>query len=155
MSKTNETNNRTVTLKRTFNAPIKLVWEAWTQPEHIALWWGPKGMDTKVVEHDFRVGGKWKYTMKMPDGNDFISEGVYSEIVELEKIFSSANFKPMTEGVEIQALFEEFGDKTNFIFNVVHPTEEYCKQQEKMGIMNGWGSVFDRLETFVGTLVDK
>ena len=152
MSKTHDTNNRTVSLKRTFNAPIKLVWEAWTQPEHIALWWGPKGMDTKVVEHDFRVGGKWKYTMEMPDGNEFIADGVYSEIVELERIFSSANFKPMTEGVEIQALFEESGDKTNFTFNVVHPTEEYCKQQEKMGIMNGWGSVFDRLETFVSTL---
>jgi len=155
----NETNlpdrplgNRTVTLKRTFNAPIKLVWEAWTQPEHIAQWWGPKGMEIKVVEHDFRVGGKWKYTMEMPDGNEFISDGVYSVIVELEKIFSSANFKPMTEGVEIQALFEENGDKTNFTFNVVHPTEEYCKQQEKMGIMNGWGSVFERLDTLVTAL---
>ena len=155
MSKTNETNNRTLTLKRTFNAPIKLVWEAWTQPEHVALWWGPKGMEINVVEHDFRVGGKWKYTMEMPDGNEFISDGVYSVIVELEKIFSSANFKPMTEGVEIQALFEENGDKTNFTFNVVHPTEEYCKQQEKMGFMNGWGSVFDRLETFVSTLNNK
>jgi len=152
MSKTNEANNRTITLKRTFSAPIKLVWEAWTQAEHIAQWWGPKGMETKVIEHDFRVGGKWKYTMEMPDGNEFISDGIYSEIIELEKIFSSANFKPMTEGVEIQALFEENGDKTNFTFNVVHPTEEYCKQQEKMGIMNGWGSVFDRLETFVSTL---
>ncbi len=155
MNEVNETNNRTVTLKRTFNAPIKLVWEAWTQPEHIALWWGPKGMNTKVIEHDFRVGGKWKYTMEMPDGNEFISDGVYSEIVELERIFSSANFKPMTEGVEIQALFEENGDKTNFTFNVVHPTEEYCKQQEKMGIMNGWGGVFDRLETFVSSLDEK
>ena len=155
MSKTNETNNRTVTLKRTFNAPIKLVWEAWTQPEHIALWWGPKGMDTKVVEHDFRVGGKWKYTMEMPDWSEFISDGIYSEIIELEKIFSSANFKPMTEGVEIQALFEENGDKTNFTFNVVHPTEEYCRQQESMGFMNGWGSVFDGLETFVSTLNNK
>ena len=151
MSKTNETNNRTVTLKRIFNAPIKLVWEAWTQPEHIANWWGPKGMEIKVVEHDFRVGGKWKYTMEMPDGNEFISDGVYSVIVELEKIFSSANFKPMTVGVEIQALFEENGDKTNFTFNVVHPTEEYCKQQEKMGIMNGWGSVFERLGTYLST----
>jgi len=94
MSKTNETNNRTLSLKRTFNAPLKLVWEAWTQPEHIALWWGPKGMDTKVIEHDFRVGGRWKYTMEMPDGNEFISDGVFSEIIELEKIFSSANFKP-------------------------------------------------------------
>ena len=155
MSKTNAANNRTVSIKRTFNAPIKLVWEAWTQPEHIALWWGPKGMEIKVVEHDFRVGGKWKYTMEMPDGNEFISDGVYSVIVELKKIFSSANFKPMTEGVEIQALFEENGDKTNFTFNVVHPTEEYCKQQEKMGILNGWGSVFDRLETFVSTLNNK
>lgn len=155
MSKTNETNNRTLTLKRTFNAPIKLVWEAWTQPEHVALWWGPKGMEIKVVEHDFRVGGKWKYTMEMPEGNEFISDGVYSVIVELKKIFSSANFKPMTEGVEIQALFEENGDKTNFTFNCIHPTEEYCKQQEKMGFYNGWGSVFDRLETFVSTLNNK
>ncbi|MBL4656484.1 MAG: SRPBCC domain-containing protein [Flavobacteriales bacterium] len=145
----NETNNRTVTINRTLNAPIKLVWEAWTEPEHISQWWGPKGMETKVIEHDFKVGGKWKYTMQMPDGNEFISDGVYSVIVELEKIFSSANFKPMTEGVEIQALFEEAGEKTNFTFKIVHPTEEYCKQQEKMGIMNGWGSVFDRLENFV------
>ena len=144
-----EAKKRTVTLKRTLSAPIKLVWEAWTQPEHIAHWWGPKGMDTKVIEHDFSVGGKWKYTMSMPDGNEFISEGVYSEIVELEKIFSSANFKPMTEGVEIQAVFEENGGKTNFTFNVIHPSEEYCRQQEKMGIMNGWGSVFDRLEAFL------
>ncbi len=153
MNQTNELKNRTLTLKRTLRAPLKLVWEAWTQPEHIALWWGPKGMDTKVVEHDFRVGGKWKYTMEMPDGNEFISEGEYLVIVKLEKIFSSANFKPMTEGVEIQALFEENGDKTDFTFNVVHPTVEYCKQQEEMGFMNGWGSVFDGLETYLNTLI--
>ena len=152
MSSNNEATNRTITLKKTFNAPIKLVWDAWSQSKHIANWWGPKGMEVKVIEHDFRVGGKWKYTMTMPDGNEFISEGVYSEIVELEKIISSANFKPMTEGVEIQALFEEDGDKTNFTFNVVHPTEEYRIKQEKMGIMNGWGSVFERLETLVSSL---
>lgn len=147
-----ETNNKTVSLKRTFNAPIALVWEVWTQPEHIAQWWSPKGMETKVEEHDFKVGGKWRYTMEMPDGNLFIADGVYTEIVELEKIISSANFKPMTEGVEIQAIFEEDGDKTNFTFNVVHPTEEYRIQQEKMGIMNGWGAVFERLDTLVTTL---
>jgi len=153
MSETNETNNRTLTLKRTLSAPIKLVWEAWTQPDHIANWWGPKGMKTKVIEHDFKVGGNWKFAMEMPDAKEFITEGVYSVIVELEKIFSSADFKPMTEGVEIQTLFEEAGDKTNFTFNVVHPTEEYCKQQEKMGFYNGWASVFNGLETYLGTLV--
>lgn len=151
MNKTNELNKRTLTLNRTFNAPIQLVWEAWTKPEHIAAWWGPKGMETEVIKHEFNVGGAWEYAMRMPDGNKFISEGVYSVIVELEKIFSSANFKPMTEGVEIQALFEEQGDKTHFTFNCVHPTEEYCKQQEEMGFYNGWGSVFDRLGEFLQT----
>ena len=141
--------SRTLTLKRVFSAPVSLVWQAWTSPEHIALWWGPKGMNTKVVEHDFRVGGKWKYTMMMPNGSEFITEGQYLEIVELSKIFSSADFKPMTEGVEIQSIFEEDGDKTNFTFNVIHPTVEYCKQQEAMGFYNGWGSTFERLEEYL------
>lgn len=149
MSSTNDASNRTVTIKRTFNAPIKLVWEAWTESNHIAQWWGPAGMETKVIEHDFKVGGHWKYSMLMPDGNEFITDGIYSEIVQLERIVSSANFRPMTEGVEIQAMFMADGEKTNFTFNIVHPTEEYCKQQTEMGILNGWGSVFDRLDTFV------
>ena len=148
----NDAKNRTLTIKRTFNAPIHLVWEAWTRPEHVAQWWAPKGMQVTVVEHDFRVGGKWQYTMPMPDGSQFISEGIYSDIVEFKKIISSANFKPMTEGVEIQALFEDNGDTTNFTFNVVHPTEEYCKLQEKMGFYNGWGSAFERMDVLVNSL---
>ena len=149
MSTTSNDTSRTITMTRTFNAPIQLVWEAWTQPEHIAQWWGPKGLKTKVIEHDFRVGGKWEYRMTMPDGKEFISEGIYSDIVKPTKIISSADFRPMTVAVEIQALFEENGEKTNFTFNVVHPTKEYRDQQEKMGIHKGWGSVFDRLDEFL------
>ena len=87
--------------------------------------------------------------MDMPNGGTFISDGEYLAIEELAKICSLANFRPMTEGVEIQAFFEEAGDQTNFTFNVVHPTEEYCRQQEQMGCMKGWGSVFNGLEEFV------
>ena len=141
--------NRTVTIKRTFNAPIQLVWEAWTKPEHISQWWSPKGMVTKIIEHSFKIGGKWKYAMPMPGGKEFIAEGEYIAIVEFEKIISLASFKPMTEGVEIQSLFKKNENKTQFTFNVVHPTEEYKIQQEKMGILNGWGSVFNRLEEFL------
>lgn len=146
-------NNRTVTIKRTFNAPLDLVWEAWTDPVHIAKWWSPKGIETQIIEHDFAVGGRWKFLMPMPNGKEFIAEGVYKEIVEFEKIISQADFKPMTEGVEIQALFQENGSQTDFTFNVVHPTEEYKIQQEKMGILNGWGSVFQRLEELLQTKV--
>lgn len=149
MSNSNETNNRTLSLERTLNAPIELVWRAWTQPEHIAQWWGPKGMETQVIEHEFKVGGAWKYVMAMPNGSEFIAEGVYSEIVEFEKIVTSADFKPMTVGVELHVLLKAVGQTTHFTFQVVHPTEEYCRQQEEMGFMNGWGSVFDRLQEHV------
>jgi uncharacterized protein YndB with AHSA1/START domain len=152
MSKMNDAKNRTLTLKKVFNAPVKLVWEAWTNSEHVVQWWAPKGMKINVIEHDFKVGGKWKYSMPMPDGNLFISEGEYLEIERYKKIVTTADFKPMTEGVEMHVQFEEDGDKTNFTFSVVHATEEYCKQQEKMGFYNGWGSAFDRMEVLLSNL---
>lgn len=149
MSKQNDLANRTLTITRTLNAPVKVVWDAWTQADQIANWWGPKGMKTKVLEHNFKVGGTWKYAMTMPDGSDFISEGVYSEIIEHKKIVTSADFKPMTVGVELHVILEADGDKTNFTFHVIHESEAYCQQQEKMGFYNGWGSTFDRLGEYV------
>lgn len=107
----NDLAKRTLSLKKTFDAPIELVWEAWTQPEHIAQWWGPKGMPITIVEHSFKVGGKWKYVMPMPGGAEFISAGQYSEIVKHERIVTSADFRPMTEGVEIRVLFEKNGER--------------------------------------------
>ncbi|MDX1409444.1 MAG: SRPBCC domain-containing protein [Saprospiraceae bacterium] len=137
--------DRTLTIERTFDAPLALVWEAWTQADHIAAWWGPKGMPFEVVVHDFRVGGRWQYVMQMPNGQSFIAEGVYQEIVEREKMVTTANFRPMTEGVIMESHFTADGDRTRFTFHVIHPTVEYCRQQEAMGFYNGWGTAFERL----------
>ncbi len=144
--------NRTLTIEKTFNAPVKVVWEAWTQTEHIVKWWAPKGMTIKVLEHNFNEGGKWKYSMPMPDGNEFISEGVYKEIVEFEKIITSADFKPMTNNVEMQVYFKADGEQTRFTFSVVHETAEYCKQQEEMGFYNGWGTVLNQFGEVAETI---
>ncbi|MEM7185818.1 MAG: SRPBCC domain-containing protein [Bacteroidota bacterium] len=144
-------NDRIVTIKRTFQAPIELVWEAWTQPQHIASWWGPPGMDVKVEEHDLRVGGSWRYTMMMPDGNAFVSEGVYTEIVPPHRLVTTANFRPMTEGVTLEIELASSEEGTAFTFHVIHPTVAYKEQQEKMGIYNGWGGAFDRLELFLSS----
>lgn len=152
MENENDLAKRTLTIRRTLDAPVELVWEAWTHTEHIVKWWAPKGMTVKVVKHDFKVGGEWKYTMPMPDGKEFISEGVYSVIEVLKKIITSANFRPMTEGVEMRTLFEKDGNKTHLTFIVVHPTEEYKMQQEKMGFYNGWGSAFTRLEDVIKSI---
>ncbi len=145
----NDFSNKTVKIEKTLNAPIELVWEAWTNPKHIIKWWNPKGSDTTIDKHDFKIGGEWKYSMLMPNGQPFIAEGTYLEIIYQQRIYSKADFKPMTQGVEIQSLFKAIGDKTEFVFNVIHPTEEYKIQQERMGIQNGWGSVFNRLEEFL------
>jgi uncharacterized protein YndB with AHSA1/START domain len=155
MSTPNDAKSRTLSIQKVFDAPIKVVWEAWTNPDHVIKWWAPPGMPIKVEQHDFKVGGKWKYSMPMPDGNQFISEGTYLEIEPFKKIVTTADFKPMTEGVELHVLFSADGEKTNFTFSVVHPTEDYAKQQEKMGFYNGWGSAFTRMEALLKTLTNK
>lgn len=148
----NDLAKRTLVIKKTFDAPIDLVWEAWTRAEHIAQWWGPPGMPLKVVEHNFQAGGKWKYVMPMPNGGEFVSEGEFKEIRKQERIVTTANFRPMTEGVEIHVTFQKNGNKTDFAFSVIHATEEYKNQQEKMGFYNGWGSTFKRFEEALKTL---
>jgi len=143
----NSAANRTLSIQKTFDVPVEDVWEAWTAPDHLMKWWAPPGMPVTIIEHNFKVGGKWKYSMPMPDGSEFLSEGKYLEIVPLQKIVTTADFKPMTEHVELHVLFEAQGDQTHFTFSVVHESEEYKMQQEKMGFYNGWGSAFNRLET--------
>jgi uncharacterized protein YndB with AHSA1/START domain len=152
MSNQNDSKSGTLTINKVFNAPVELVWEAWIKPEHILQWWAPPGMKINLEEHNFKVGGKWKYSMPMPNGSLFISEGTYLEIEQFKKIVTTADFKPMTEGVEMHTFFEADGDKTNFTFSVVHATEEYAKAQEKMGFYNGWGSALNRLETIIQSL---
>ncbi len=146
-------NKRVLVLTRVFKAPRKLVWEAWTKAGHIALWWGPRGMKTKVIELDFKPGGKWKYVMTSPNGAEFPASGVFTEIIEFEKIISSADFEPVTHNVIITAIFEDVGQNTKLTFSVAHPTEEYCSKQEKIGVMNGWGANFDELELYLHKLV--
>lgn len=145
MKDTTDNQDRVLTLERTFDAPKQLVWEAWTQAEHIAAWWGPTGMETEVEELDFRPGGRWKYLMKAPNGSAFPTEGVFTEIIEYEKIVCTGEFGMVTNGVILDIRFAAIGAQTKMTFAVIHPTAEYRKQQEDMGFEKGWGSTFARL----------
>lgn len=109
MKEMTDIEKRTVTINRTFDAPIKTVWEAWTQPDHIVRWWGPAGMNTRIIKHDFSEGGEWEFAMSMPDGNDFVTNGIYKRIVTESLIETTADFKPMTEGVTLLIEFIEKG----------------------------------------------
>jgi len=73
-------NTHELVIVRTFNAPREAVWQAWTEPERVMRWWGPKGFTAPVCKIDLRVGGKYLNCMRSPEGQEFWSTGKYLEI---------------------------------------------------------------------------
>ena len=160
----NETERMVVT--RVFDAPRELVWKAWTDPQYVKQWWGPKGFTAIVCKMDFRVGGKFLYCTRMPDGQDFWNGGEYHEIVPLEKIVSTMYFSD-AEGNQIDAaqlgieheaiegavdvtLFEDLGNgqtKLTFIGN------ETMKNAIETGQFEGMKEVLDKFTAVVAGLV--
>ncbi len=84
--------DREVVIQRVFDAPRELVWKAWTDPQHVMRWWGPKGFTAPSCRIDFREGGSYLYCMRSPEGQDYWSTGVYREIVLLERIVATDSF---------------------------------------------------------------
>jgi uncharacterized protein YndB with AHSA1/START domain len=79
-------------ITRIFDAPRELVWKAWTDPEHVKRWWGPKDFTAPVCKIDLREGGKYLYCMRSPEGQNYWSTGVYREIVAPERIVYAHSF---------------------------------------------------------------
>jgi len=73
-------------VERLLNAPIDLVWEVWTNPDHIAKWWGPNGFTNTIHKMELLPGGEWKLTMHGPDGKRYPNKSLFIEIVPFEKI---------------------------------------------------------------------
>lgn len=79
-------------MTRILNAPAAAVWRAWTDPEMVMRWWGPEHFTAPVAKIDFRVGGKFLFAMRDPDGNEYWSTGTYREIVPMERIVYTDSF---------------------------------------------------------------
>lgn len=74
-----------VTITRTFDAPPEHVWEAWTDPDQVAQWWGPEGFTVPRCEMDVRSGGAFHIDMEAPDGTIYPNGGVFDEVVDPER----------------------------------------------------------------------
>jgi uncharacterized protein YndB with AHSA1/START domain len=149
---------REIVITRVFNAPRDLVFKAWTEPKHIAQWWGPRGFTTRVDKMDFRPGGAWRYVMIGPDGTEYPSKGIFSEIVPPEKIVSSDEFDEgfekvinvdLPRGIVVTVLFEDLSDKTKITLHITHQSKEDRRKHEDMGVIAGWNESFDCLEEFL------
>lgn len=75
-----------IKVSRTFDAPLELLWKAWTEPEHFMKWYGPKGFTAPTCEIDLRVGGRHLWSMQSPDGMQMYFTGNYKEVVPMERL---------------------------------------------------------------------
>jgi len=86
-------------VSREFNAPRQLVWDAWTKPEHLQRWFGPKGFSLSVRGFEFKPGGTFLYGMKSPDGHQMWGKWIFREIVPPEKLVVVTSFSDAQGGV--------------------------------------------------------
>jgi uncharacterized protein YndB with AHSA1/START domain len=83
---------RELVIERLLDAPREQLFKAWTEPERLKRWWGPRGFTLPVCKIDLRVGGEFLYCMRSPEGQDYWGKGVYREIVAPERIVYTDSF---------------------------------------------------------------
>jgi len=124
----NNTADRELLITRVLNAPVDLVWEAWTEPQHIAEWWGPDGFTNTITTMDIQPGGAWDLVMHGPDGTDYKNKSVFKEIVKHKRIvYEHISGPKFTATIE----FEEQGDKTLLKWHMLFQTKEEFIQTVK------------------------
>ena len=147
--KNSSTADRELPVTRTLNAPRELVWEVWTNPEHIKNWWGPNGFTNTIFTMDVKVDGLWDYVMHGPDGTDFKNKSVYKEIVKPEKIvFDHVSGPKFTTTIT----FEAQGDKTFLTWHMVFNTvEEFNNTVRTFKADEGLKQNITKLEAYLAT----
>lgn len=151
-----------LTITRVFDAPRELVWKAWTEPERVKRWWGPKGFTSPVIKIDLRVGGEYLSCMRSPEGQDFWSKGIFREIVAPERLVMTDSFADK-EGNTVPAsyygmsgdwplemlvtvMFEEQEGKTKLTLK--HSGIEGISDTDRDNMKQGWSQSFDKLAEY-------
>jgi uncharacterized protein YndB with AHSA1/START domain len=137
-------------ITRVYDAPVADVWEAWTDPEQVAQWWGPRGFTLTTHHKDFRVGGTWKYTMHGPDGTDYPNVTPYLEIVPHKKLVydhgASEGRPPL---FRVTVLFSETDGRTTMVMTMQCPTAEAATEIQKFIKQAGGHATWDRLAEYL------
>jgi uncharacterized protein YndB with AHSA1/START domain len=128
MENKSSTHDREIFISRTLDAPVELVWEVWTKPEHIASWWGPNGFTNTINTMDVTPGGEWNLVMHGPDGTDYKNKSIFKEVILYKKIvyehISSPRFVSTIN-------FEAQGEQTFINWHMLFETSEQFIQVVK------------------------
>ncbi|MBL4677245.1 MAG: SRPBCC family protein [Mucilaginibacter sp.] len=146
----NTTKDRELYLERLLDAPIDLVWEVWTKPEHIAQWWGPNGFTNTIHKMDMQPEGDWELTMHGPDGTDYPNKSTFKEVVPMKKIvYHHTSYPHIVATIE----FEVQGDKTLIKWHMLFDSVEvFIDVAKKYGAKKGQKENVDKLAVYLQNL---
>ena len=143
-----------IRMTRLFNAPRHLVFEAMTRPEHVAKWWGclGEGYSVPVCEIDLRVGGKWRFVNRHPQG-EAAFHGEYREITPPSRLVFTEIFEEFPDTVSVVSTdFTDEDGKTRMTATVRYPSREVRDMVVATGMSKGAAISYDRLEELVTAL---
>ena len=143
---------------REFNAPVEKVWKAWTDPDILEKWWGPKPWVAKTKSMDFRVGGVWLYYMAGPEGQKFWSHVKFTAIENGSRFATDAAFSDENGTVPPGAAvghwdnkFVALGNKTKFVVDLSFDDEAAIKMMVEMGFEGGFTMGLNQLEELLAS----
>lgn len=141
----------TIHISRIYDAPVKAVWEAWTDSEQVAQWWGPRGFTLTTHSKDLKPGGHWAYTMHGPDGTDYENKTIYFEVEKYAKlVYDHGGNDDRPPLFRVTVLFEELkGKKTKMEMSMTLPTPEAAEEAKKFIKKAGGNSTWDRLAEYL------
>ena len=146
------TDPRVIVGSHVLDAPRALVFSVWTDPKHLAKWWGPNGFTTTTHSHEFRVGGIWRFIMHGPDGRDYQNRITYDEIVPPERIVYHHGGADDVEPVQFRTTvtFEDLNGKTRLTLHAVFPSaEERARVIKEYGADKGMVETLARLADYI------
>jgi len=152
-NKKNSTADRELRLSRKLNAPIDLVWEVWTGPEHIANWWGPDGFTNTIHKMDLTPGGEWDLVMHGPDGTNYKNKSIFREIVPHKKIV----YEHITGPKFLATIeFREEGDQTFITWHMLFESaEEFIQTVKTFKADEGLKQNVERLNVYLSGMKTK
>ena len=152
--------DREIVMTRVVDAPRRLVFEAWTNPEHLPHWFGPRGWTLPVCEIDLRPGGAYHYVLRGPDGNTYAFSGVYREIVPPARLVCTWGWEAMPGHEALETVtFDERDGKTKMTMKTLFQSAGDLEGWAKAGGREGMAETLDRLaehlETMTGLVITR
>jgi uncharacterized protein YndB with AHSA1/START domain len=148
--------DRDIRIKRTIDAPARIVFECWTKPEFLRRWWAPKSRGVTLVgcDVDLKVGGAYRYVMRRDGGQEMAFSGKYSEVVPHSRLVYSNVFEPMRAMGEavVTVTFDEDGVRTYVTTVERYPSKEVRDGVIATGMERGMRESMDQLEALAAEL---